>query len=81
MDEKRRPMVIRVVLIVVGATVTLLGLAGLVLPIVPGWVLIFAGLAILASEFVWARRLLDNARAKVGEVASKLPATRKDNAA
>jgi uncharacterized protein (TIGR02611 family) len=30
----------------------------------PGWLIVFAGLAILASEFVWARRLLHYARGK-----------------
>lgn len=28
----------------------------------PGWVVVFAGLAILATEFTWARRLLTYAR-------------------
>jgi uncharacterized protein (TIGR02611 family) len=31
----------------------------------PGWLIVFAGLAILATEFVWAERLLDFARKKV----------------
>ena len=30
----------------------------------PGWLVVFAGLAILAIEFPWARRLLDYARGK-----------------
>ncbi|MGX7829815.1 TIGR02611 family protein [Actinokineospora sp. 24-640] len=30
----------------------------------PGWLVVFAGLAILAVEFPWARRVLDFARAK-----------------
>ncbi len=30
----------------------------------PGWLVVFAGLAILATEFVWARRVLDFARSK-----------------
>jgi uncharacterized protein (TIGR02611 family) len=30
----------------------------------PGWLVVFAGLAILATEFVWARRVLDYARGK-----------------
>ncbi len=38
------------------------GVAMLVLP-GPGWVTIFAGLALLASEFEWARRLLDRLKA------------------
>ncbi len=28
----------------------------------PGWLIVFGGLAILATEFVWAQRLLDHGR-------------------
>jgi uncharacterized protein (TIGR02611 family) len=41
----------------VGSAVTLAGVVMLVVP-GPGWAAIFLGLAILASEYVWARRLL-----------------------
>jgi uncharacterized protein (TIGR02611 family) len=81
MENKRRPLVVRVALVVAGVAMVLAGLAGLVLPIVPGWLLIFSGLAVLAGEFVWARTLLDNAKAKAGEVAAKLPTNRKKPAA
>lgn len=30
----------------------------------PGWLIVFAGLAILATEFTWAKRLLHYARGK-----------------
>lgn len=30
----------------------------------PGWLVVFAGLAILATEFTWARRALGYARAR-----------------
>jgi uncharacterized protein (TIGR02611 family) len=33
----------------------------------PGWALIFLGLAILATEYVWARRLLEKAKEKFGQ--------------
>jgi tellurite resistance protein TerC len=46
----------RVVISVVGFTVLLLGVALVVLP-GPAILVIPAGLAILAGEFVWARRL------------------------
>jgi hypothetical protein len=42
-------------------------LALLVLP-GPGWAVIFAGLAVLAAEFVWARRLLDRLKDGAGRV-------------
>jgi Putative transmembrane protein (PGPGW) len=31
----------------------------------PGWALIFAGLSVLALEFVWARRLLKKTKPRV----------------
>lgn len=47
----------RVFVALIGGTVVLIGLALLVLP-GPAVVVIPAGLAILATEFLWARRLL-----------------------
>jgi len=49
---------IRLVRIGTGITLVLLGLILLVLP-GPGILTIAAGLAVLATEFVWARRILD----------------------
>lgn len=48
----------------VGVLVIAAGIALLPLP-GPGWLVIFAGLAVLATEFSWARRLLDFARKQV----------------
>lgn len=45
----------------VGFTILLVGLAMLVLP-GPAFIVIPLGLAILATEFVWARALLKRAR-------------------
>ena len=47
----------RLVILVVGGTVLAIGVAMLILP-GPAFVVIPIGLAILASEFVWAQRLL-----------------------
>jgi len=47
----------RVIRIVIGFTVLLLGLAMVVLP-GPAFVVIPVGLAILATEFLWAKKLL-----------------------
>jgi tellurite resistance protein TerC len=47
----------RVIISVVGATVLLIGVALLVLP-GPAFIVIPIGLAILASEYAWARRWL-----------------------
>lgn len=54
----------RVAVTIAGFALVLAGLAGLILPIVPGWLLIIPGLALLATEYVWAQRLLRLAREK-----------------
>lgn len=54
----------RVVIGVVGTAIVVGGIALIPLP-GPGWLIVFAGLAVLATEFAWAGRLLDFARAKV----------------
>jgi len=51
----------RVVVLIVGSTVVLVGVVMIVTP-GPAVVVIPAGLAILATEFVWARRLLHRVR-------------------
>lgn len=61
----------RVVISVVGGTVLALGIVLIVLP-GPAFLVIPAGLAILAMEFAWARRWLRSARAL-------LPRRSKDN--
>ncbi len=57
----------RVIKVVVGFTVLLAGVVMLVTP-GPGWVVIALGLAILAAEFVWARRLLDHLKTQGGKL-------------
>jgi uncharacterized protein (TIGR02611 family) len=57
----------RTIVLVVGGTVVAIGVAMVVLP-GPAFVVIPAGLAILATEFVWARRLLVRVRNYVENV-------------
>lgn len=59
----------RVIVLVVGGTVLLVGVAMLVLP-GPGLIVAPAGLAILATEFLWARRLLARVRDSASNAAS-----------
>jgi len=54
----------RVVITILGVSVVVIGVVLLALP-GPGWLIIFAGLGILATEFEWASRLLARARAAV----------------
>ena len=59
---KRR---VRVVLDwILGLTLLAIGVAGLVLPILQGWVFILAGLAVLSSHSVRARTALEWLKAK-----------------
>jgi uncharacterized protein (TIGR02611 family) len=59
----------RVIVTVVGATVMLIGIALLVLP-GPAIVVIPVGLAILATEYAWARRWLRKVRRIAKDVVS-----------
>lgn len=51
----------RIAVLVVGLALVAGGLAMLVLP-GPGIVVVILGLAVLATEFVWAEKMLDRAR-------------------
>lgn len=53
----------RWVKIVIGFTLLLIGVVMLITP-GPGWLIIALGLAVLAAEFVWARRWLDKIKAQ-----------------
>ena len=59
----------RVIVSVVGATVVLIGIALLVLP-GPAFLVIPVGLAILATEYAWARRWLRRVRRIASDVVS-----------
>ena len=58
----------KVVVLVIGVTLLLLGVAGLILPVLPGWAVIFIGLAVLATEFAWARWVLKHAQEQAGRL-------------
>ena len=55
------PIVKRVLVGFIGGLITLIGVVALVAP-GPGWLIIFTGLGILASEFAWAARVLTSAK-------------------
>jgi tellurite resistance protein TerC len=59
--EDVSPLVRRVIVGVIGGTILLIGVAMIVLP-GPAVLVIPIGLAVLATEFVWARRWLRKAR-------------------
>ena len=68
----------RLVVIVVGFTVLLIGVAMLVLP-GPAVVVVPIGLAILATEFVWAGRLLHRMKQAAGRIGSVFSGKTKDS--
>ena len=69
-DHSKFRLAKRIVVAVVGGTITLIGIALLVLP-GPAFIVIPIGLSILATEFVWARGFLRRARALATRVAAK----------
>jgi uncharacterized membrane protein len=54
----------------IGGTVVLLGIALLILP-GPGLLVIAGGLAVLATEFIWARRAMRRAKGAVAKARRK----------
>ncbi|HET8550822.1 MAG TPA: PGPGW domain-containing protein [Bryobacteraceae bacterium] len=58
--------------ILTGFALVFIGIAGLLLPIMPGWVFIIPGLVLLADYFPPIRRLLDWAKQKLEENHARL---------
>lgn len=65
------PVVRKVIVGVIGGTVVLLGLLMIFLP-GPAIIVIPLGLGILASEFVWARRVVDRGKLFLKRVKQKI---------
>ena len=61
-----------------GLTVILVGAALLILP-GPGLIVIAAGLAILATEYAWAQKLLDPLKKRLEQARDKLTEIIKEN--
>ena len=62
----------KMMVLLVGSTVLLIGAALLVLP-GPAFVVMPIGLVILGTEFVWARRLLSRLKREVQSIALRRP--------
>jgi uncharacterized protein (TIGR02611 family) len=61
----------RIGITIAGLALLVAGGLLLVLP-GPGWVTIFAGLAVLSMEYTWARRLLDRAKTRAKWAAERV---------
>src|SRR6188472_3665904 len=64
----------RIVIGVAGWVVVLVGLAAIPLP-GPGWMMVYAGVKLLASEFDWAERWLDPVELRALKGAAEAAAT------
>lgn len=51
-----------------GIGLVIIGIIGLILPVMPGWIFLIPGLVILADYFPPVRRLVDWAKAKMERV-------------
>lgn len=60
---------------ILGGLVLIVGIIAIPYP-GPGWLIVFTGLAILATEFDWARRVLDYAKGRYDAWADWLKAQR-----
>jgi uncharacterized protein (TIGR02611 family) len=73
----------RMAVLVVGLALLALGLVMFVTP-GPGIVLVIAGLAVLGTEFAWARHLLEKAReqaSRAGQAGQQIPGVARATAA
>ena len=64
----------RAAVTLIGFALVAIGLAGLLLPVLPGWLLIFAGFAVLSREYAWAHSGLAFARKHAARSGRKLRA-------
>ena len=49
---------------IAGFVLALVGIIGLILPIMPGWIFLIPGLGLLAERYGWAKRLVAWAKQK-----------------
>jgi uncharacterized membrane protein YbaN (DUF454 family) len=48
-----------------GVFLVIIGILGIILPVMPGWIFLIPGLVILSEHYSWAKRVLSWAREKV----------------
>ncbi|CAN5798465.1 hypothetical protein BH23ACT5_BH23ACT5_24490 [soil metagenome] len=56
-DSSTNNPIKRLARITAGGVLVVVGLVGLVMPVMPGWLFIIPGLTLWSSEFRWAARL------------------------
>jgi hypothetical protein len=58
----------RVIIFITGMALLVVGAIGFAIPVLPGWPFLLAGLAVLATEFAWAKWILHEARKRATQV-------------
>ena len=61
--QKAKRSIRRMAIGIAGSIVLVIGIIAIPYP-GPGWLIVFTGLAILATEFAWAQRVLDFAKGR-----------------
>lgn len=61
----------KIIIAIVGGTILLIGIAMLVLP-GPAIIVIPVGLSILATEFIWAKRIFEKFKEKMNNLKQKV---------
>ena len=56
---------------ITGFLLVIVGIVGLILPIMPGWIFLIPGLLMLGERYVWARRLAEWAKQKAKMAVSR----------
>lgn len=64
-EKKPKSLVVKVIAITSGSALILFGIAGLFLPILQGWLMIIAGLAVLSPYSRRARRIMNYLKEKL----------------
>lgn len=70
-DTLKIPHLRKILRILSGIGLVIIGIIGLIMPIMPGWVFLIPGLVILADYFPPVRRLLDWAKRTYEEQKSR----------
>ncbi|KAF0151457.1 MAG: hypothetical protein FD143_1936 [Ignavibacteria bacterium] len=60
----------RIIIAIIGGTIVLIGLALIVLP-GPAFIVIPVGLSILATEFIWAKKIVAKFKSQLEKLKSK----------
>jgi uncharacterized membrane protein YbaN (DUF454 family) len=71
----------KVARIAAGIGLILIGIVGLILPVMPGWIFIIPGLVILSEHFDWAKRLTEWLKSKFAEARKAMDRKAKDDSA